>query len=119
MLIETQQDKLGQFEKRLSEFVSDLAGHKIESKQTLLAMLTKSEGLCILTQGDPDVTIMLALGAILQVYETQVDQDAIDYPTFCESIKRMLATMDDVMMFARTANSASTNLSFGGSDEAQ
>lgn len=97
MLIETQQDKLEQFEKRLSEFVSDLTGQKIESKQTFLAMLTKSEGLCILTQGDPDVTIMLALGAIRQVYETQVDQDAIDYPTFCESIKRMLSTMDDVM----------------------
>lgn len=97
MLIETQQDKLEQFEKRLSELVSELTGQKIESKQTLLAMLTKSEGLCILTQGDPDVTIMLALGAIQQVYETQVDQDAIDYPTFCESIKRMLATMEDVM----------------------
>lgn len=97
MTIETQQDKLEQFEKRLSEFVSELTGQKIESKQTLLAMLTKSEGLCILTQGDPDVTIMLALGAIRQVYETQVDQEAIDYPTFCESIKQMLATMDDVM----------------------
>ena len=97
MLIETQQDKLEQFEKRLSELVSELTGQKIESKQTLLAMLTKSEGLCIITQGDPDATIMLALGAIRQVYETQVDQDAIDYPTFCEPIKRMLATMDDVM----------------------
>ena len=97
MLIETQQDKLEQFEKRMSEFVSDLTGQKIESKQTLLAMLTKAGGLCILTQGDPDVTIMLALGAIRQVYEMQVNQEAIDYPTFCESIKRMLATMDDVM----------------------
>ena len=97
MLIETQQDNLEQFEKRLSEFVSDLTGQKIESKQMLLAMLTKSEGLCILTQGDPDVTIMLALGAIRQVYETQVDKESMDYPTFCESIKRMLATMDDVM----------------------
>ena len=97
MLIETQQDKLEQFEKRLSELVSELTGQKIESKQTLLAMLTKSEGLCILTQGDPDVTIMLALGAIRQVYETQVDKTSMDYPTFCESIKRMLATMDDVM----------------------
>lgn len=97
MLIETQQDKLEQFEKRLSEFVSDLTGQKIESKQTLLAMQTKSRGLWVLTQGDPDITIMLALGAIRQVYETRVDQDAIDYPTFCESIKRMLATMDDVM----------------------
>ena len=97
MLIETQQDKLEQFEKRLSEFVSELTGQKIESKQTLLAMLTKSEGLCILTQGDPDATIMLALGAIRQVYETQVDKESMDYPTFCESIKRMLATMEDVM----------------------
>ena len=97
MLIETQQDKLEQFEKRLSEFVSELTGQKIESKQTLLAMLTKSEGLCILTQGNPDATIMLALGAIRQVYETQVDQESMDYPTFCESIKRLLGTMDDVM----------------------
>ena len=97
MLIETQQDKLEQFEKRLSEFVSELTGQKIESKQTLLAMLTKSEGLCILTQGDPDITIMLELGAIRQVYETQVDKESMDYPTFCESIKRMLATMEDVM----------------------
>ena len=97
MLIETQQDKLEQFEKRLSEFASELTGQKIESKQTLLAMLTKSEGLCILTQGDPDITIMLALGAIRQVYETQVDQESMDYPTFCESIKRLLGTMDDVM----------------------
>ena len=97
MLIETQQDKLEQFEKRLSEFVSELTGQKIASKQTLLAMHTKSHGLCILTQGDPDITIMLALGAIRQVYETQVDQESMDYPTFCESIKRMLATMDDVM----------------------
>ena len=97
MLIETQQDKLEKFEARLSEFVSELTGQKIESKQTLLAMLTKSEGLCILTQGDPDATIMLALGAIRQVYETQVDQESMDYPTFCESIKRLLATMDDVM----------------------
>ena len=97
MLIETQQDKLEQFEKRMSELVSELTGQKIESKQTLLAMQTKPHGLCILTQGDPDITIMLALGAIRQVYETRVDQDAIDYPTFCESIKRMLATMADVM----------------------
>lgn len=97
MLIETQQDKLEQFEKRLSEFASELTGQKIESKQTLLAMFTKSEGLCILTQGDPDITIMLALGAIRQVYETQVDQESMDYPTFCESIKRLLGTMDDVM----------------------
>ena len=97
MTIETQQDKLENFEARLSEFVSELTGQKIESEQTLLAMHTKSRGVCILTQGDPDITIMLALGAIRQVYETQVDQEAIDYPTFCESIKRMLATMDDVM----------------------
>ena len=97
MLIETQQDKLEQFEKRMSELVSELTGQKIESKQTLLAMLTKSEDLCIITQGDPDATIMLALGAVRQVYETQVNQDAVDYPTFCESIKRLLATMDDVM----------------------
>lgn len=97
MLIETQQDKLEQFEKRMSELVSELTGRKIASKQTLLAMLTKSEGLCILTQGDPDVTIMLALGAIRQVYETQVDKESMDYPTFCESIKRVLATMEDVM----------------------
>ena len=97
MKIETQQDKLEQFEKRLSELVSELTGQKIESKQTLLAMLTKSEGLCILTQGDPDVTIMLALATIRQVYETQVNQDAIDYPTFCESIKRLLVSMDEVM----------------------
>ena len=97
MTIETQQDKLENFEVRLSEFVSELTGQKIESEQTLLAMHTKSRGVCILTQGDPDITIMLALGAIRQVYETQVDREAIDYPTFCESIKRMLATMDDVM----------------------
>ena len=97
MTIETQQDKLEQFEKRMSEFVSDLTGQKIESKQTLLAMHTKSNGLCILTQGNPDITIMLALGAIRQVYETQVDQTSMDYPTFCESIKRLLATMNDVM----------------------
>lgn len=97
MLIETQQDKFEQFEKRMSELVSELTGQKIESKQTLLAMLTKSEGLCILTQGDPDVTIMLALGVVQQVYETQVDQESMDYPTFCEFIKRLLAAMDDVM----------------------
>ena len=97
MKIETQQDKLENFEARLSELVSELTGQKIESKQTLLAMLTKSEGLCILTQGDPDITIMLALGAIRQVYETQVDQSSMDYPTFCESIKRLLVSMDEVM----------------------
>ena len=97
MTIETQQDKLEQFEKRLSEFVSELTGQKIESKQTLLAMRTSKDGLCILTHGDPDNTIVLALGAIRQVYETQVDQESMDYPTFCESIKRLLATMDDVM----------------------
>ena len=97
MIIETQQDKLENFEAQLSEFVSKLTGQKIESEQTLLAMHTKSRGLCILTQGDPDITIMLALGAIRQVYETQVDQASMDYPTFCESIKRLLATMDEVM----------------------
>ena len=97
MTIETQQDKLEKFEARLSEFVSELTGQKIESVHTLLAMRTKQDKLCILTQGDPDNTIMLALGAIRQVYATQVDQASMDYPTFCESIKRMLATMDDVM----------------------
>ena len=97
MKIETQQDKLEQFEKRMSEFVSELTGQKIEAEQVLLAMHTKSHGLCILTQDNPDITIMLALGAIRQVYETQVDQTSMDYPTFCESIKRLLATMNDVM----------------------
>ena len=97
MTIETQQDKLENFEARLSEFVSELTGQKIESEQTLLAMHTKSRGLCILTQGDPDITIMLALGAIRQVYETQVNQESMDYPTFCESIKRLLVSMDEVM----------------------
>ena len=97
MTIETQQGKVDHFEKQMSEFVSELTGQKIESVHTLLAMRTKEDGLCILTQGDPDNTIMLALGAIRQVYETQVDQESMDYPTFCESIKRMLATMDDVM----------------------
>ena len=97
MMIETQQDKLEDFEAQLSEFVSKLTGQKIESEQTLLAMQTESRGLCILTQGDPDITIMLALCAIRQVYETQVDPASMDYPTFCESIKRLLATMDEVM----------------------
>ena len=97
MTIETQQDKLENFEARLSEFASELTGQKIESKQALLSMHTKSHGLCILTQGDPDITIMLALGAIRQVYETQVDQESMDYPTFCESIKRLLVSMDEVM----------------------
>ena len=97
MTIQTQQDKVDHFEKQMSEFVSELTGQKIESVHTLLAMRTKEDGLCILTQGDPDNTIMLALGAIRQVYETQVDQESMDYPTFCESIKRLLATMDDVM----------------------
>ena len=97
MTIETQQDKFDHFEKQMSEFVSELTGQNIESVHTLLAMRTKQDGLCILTQGNPDNTIMLALGAIRQVYETQVDQESMDYPTFCESIKRLLATMDDVM----------------------
>ena len=97
MTIETQQGKVDHFENQMSEFVSELTGQKIESVHTLLAMRTNEDGLCILTQGDPDNTIMLALGAIRQVYETQVDQESMDYPTFCESIKRMLATMDDVM----------------------
>lgn len=97
MTIETQQDKVDHFEKQMSEFVSELTGQKIESVHTLLAMRTSEDGLCILTQGDPDNTIMLALGAIRQVYETRVDQESMDYPTFCESIKRLLATMDDVM----------------------
>ena len=97
MTIETQQDKLENFEAQLSEFVSKLTGQKIESKQTLLAMHTKQDRLCILTQGDPDITIMLALGTIRQVYATQVDQASTDYPTFCESIKRLLATMDEAM----------------------
>ena len=97
MTIETQQDKVDHFEKQMSEFVSELTGQNIESVHTLLAMRTKQDGLCILTQGDPDNTIMLALGAIRQVYEMQVDQESMDYPTFCESIKRLLATMDDVM----------------------
>ena len=97
MTIETQQYKLEQFEKRMSELVSELTGQKIESEQTLLAMHTKSHGSCILTQGDPDITIMLALGAIRQVYETQVDKTSMDYPTFCESIKRLLGTMNEVM----------------------
>lgn len=97
MTIETQQDKVDHFEKQMSEFVSELTGQNIESVHTLLAMRTKQDGLCILTQGDPDNTIMLALGAIRQVYETQVDQESMDYPTFCEQIKRLLATMDEVM----------------------
>lgn len=97
MTIQTQQDKVDHFEKQMSEFVSELTGQKIESVHTLLAMRTKEDGLCILTQGDPDNTIMLALGAIRQVYETQVNQESMDYPTFCESIKRLLATMDDLM----------------------
>lgn len=97
MDIKTQQDQIDHFEKQMSEFVSELTGQNIESVHTLLAMRTKQDGLCILTQGDPDNTIMCALGAIRQVYETQVDQESMDYPTFCESIKRLLATMDDVM----------------------
>ena len=97
MDIKTQQDKVDHFEKQMSEFISELTGQKIESAHTLVAMRTKQDGLCILTQGDPDNTIMLALGAIRQVYETQVDQESMDYPTFCESIKRLLATMDEVM----------------------
>ena len=97
MVIETQQDKLENFEARLSEFVSELTGQKIESVQTLLAMRTKQDGLCILTQGDPDITIMLALGAIRQVYETQVDTEQMSYELFAESIKKLLLSMDKVM----------------------
>ena len=93
MTIETQQDKVDHFEAKMSEFVSELTGQNIKSVHTLLAMRTSEDGLCILTQGDPDNTIMLALGAIRQVYETQVDQESIDYPTFCESIKRLLAML--------------------------
>ena len=97
MTIETQQDKLENFEARLSEFVSELTGQKIESVHTLLAMRTKQDGLCILTQGDPDNTIMLALGAIRQVYETQVDTEQMSYELFAESIKKLLLSMDEVM----------------------
>lgn len=97
MTIKTQQDKVDHFEAKMSEFVSELTGQNIKSVHTLLAMRTSEDDLCILTKGDPDNTIMLALGAIRQVYETQVDQESMDYPTFCESIKRLLATMDDVM----------------------
>ena len=97
MIIETQQDKVDHFEKQMSEFVSELTGQNIKSVHTLLAMRTSEDGLCILTQGDPDNTIMLALGAIRQVYETQVDQSSMDYPTFCEYIKRLLVSMDEVM----------------------
>ena len=97
MTIETQQDKLENFEARLSEFVSELTGQNIESVQTLLAMRTKQDRLCILTQGDPDNTIMLALGAIRQVYETQVDTEQMSYELFAESIKKLLLSMDEVM----------------------
>ena len=97
MTIETQQDKLENFEARLSEFVSELTGQKIESEQTLLAMHTKSRDLCILTQGDPDITIMLALGAIRQVYQTQVDTEQMSYELFAESIMKLLLSMDEVM----------------------
>lgn len=97
MEIKTQQDKIDHFETQMSEFMSELTGQKIQSAHTLVAMRTKEEGLCILTQGDPDGTILLALATIRQVYETQVDQESMDYPTFCESVKRLMLTMDDVM----------------------
>ena len=97
MEYKTQQERIRDFDAKLSDYVSELTCQKIESAHTLVAMRTKQDGLCILTQGDPDNTIMLALGAIRQVYETQVDKESMDYPTFCESIKRLLATMDDVM----------------------
>ena len=97
MTIETQQDKLTHFEKQMSEFVSELTGQNIESVHMLLAMRTKQDGLCILTQGDPDNTIMLALGAIRQVYETQVDTEQMSYELFAESIKKPLLSMDEVM----------------------
>lgn len=97
MTIETQQDKVDHFEAKMSEFVSELTGQNIKSVHTLLAMRTSEDGLCILTQGDPDNTIMLALGAIRQVYETQVDTQAMSYDVFAESIKKLLISMDDVM----------------------
>ena len=97
MTIETQQDKVDHFKKQMSEFVSELTGQNIESVHTLLAMRTKQDGLCILTQGDPDNTIMLALGAIRQVYETQVDTEQLSYELFAESIKKLLLSMDEVM----------------------
>ena len=97
MTIETQQDKVDHFKKQMSEFVSELTGQNIESVHTLLAMRTKQDGLCILTQGDPDNTIMLALGAIRQVYETQVDTEQMSYELFAESIKKLLLSMDEVM----------------------
>ena len=81
----------------MSEFVSELTGQNIESVHTLLAMRTKQDGLCILTQGDPDNTIMLALGAIRQVYETQIDTEQMSYELFAESIKKLLLSMDEVM----------------------
>ena len=97
MTIETQQDKVDHFEKQMSEFVSELTGQNIESVHTLLAMRTKQDVMCILTQGDPDITIMLALGAIRQVYETKVDTEQMSYELFAESIKKLLLSMDEVM----------------------
>ena len=97
MEYQTQQERIQDFDAKLSDYVSELTGQKIESAQTLVAMRTKQDGLCILTQGDPDNTIMLALGAIRQVYETQVDHESMSYEVFAEQIRKLLLSMDEVM----------------------
>lgn len=97
MEYKTQRELIHDFESKLSNYVSELTGQKIESAQTLLAMRTKQDDMCILTQGAPDNTIMLALGVIRQVYETQVDHDSISYEAFAEQICKRLLFMDDVM----------------------
>lgn len=97
MSFETQQDKQVKFSKQLCEFVSELTGQKIEAGHALLAMRTSDDHMVIMTEADENDTIILALGVLRQVYDTQIDPEVMSYKMYCEMIVAMMGQLGEAM----------------------
>lgn len=100
MSFETQQDKQAKFSKQLCELVSELTGQKIEAGHALLAMRTSDDHMVIMTEADEadeNDTIILALGVLRQVYDTQIDPEVMSYKVYCEMIVAMMGQLDEAM----------------------
>lgn len=93
------------FNKAIEQAVSALSGREVTSEDgnILVAMSTK-DGMVVLMGGDANQNILHALTAILQVYQTQIKPDTIEWQEFCASIAAALYELRGALEDTPTSN---------------
>lgn len=92
----TNEEQARKFDLAIADAIERMSGQKVGvPQQVMVGVLTESSDVMVMTGAEPEKAIFMALVALKQVYDTQVDNERKTLVSFAEDMKKYLISLED------------------------